>query len=84
MKQPSDQVVAQLKRRGWVAQAGDGGTDATTRAAKEWALEDLLEPGGRGRAHAAARAGNASARRALNALARAVDDINNGSGGDAA
>lgn len=51
------------------------GATATERAGwpTEWQLEDLLDrPGARGAAEAAARAGNASARRALDQLASGV------------
>jgi hypothetical protein len=44
-------------------------------AEREFELEDLLEAGGRGRAHAAMLHGNASAREALNDLARLEREI---------
>jgi hypothetical protein len=44
----------------------------------EWTMEALLEPGRRGAAHAAARQGNASARRALADLKAATDALAQG------
>lgn len=58
----------------------------TSLADKQFQLEDLFQPGGRGLAHAAARLhGNTSAQAALNDLQRAVDQLpHDGNGGRAA
>lgn len=45
-------------------------------ATRQWKLEDLLEPGQRGAAHAAARQGNVSAQRALHHLRDALAALN--------
>jgi hypothetical protein len=49
------------------------------RLSRQWVIEDLFDrPGARGEAHAAARAGNASAHRALENLATALAELETG------
>lgn len=70
----SEQVVRQLARVAGGRRRAALGAD--TAAGKEWTLEDLMTPGARGKARAAARFHrNKSAQRALAQLDAAVAEL---------